>query len=225
MIQGWSDTSTMLTTATGAYAGHPLTISFEGVTAGTAVYTAWLDQLSLLERFNGRTFRVVPTGTAPVTVSFSSAQMTLLDQSYRALKESAYNALFLQTRGKPYLDAIGLNTDTAGNVVLNFSAMETLLNTRVSNDTASGVTDIADLARAAHTDLKASGWDSYLFLGNTLNGMALTDPVKAALAEMGIYATGSADTGVTGTANDDLIYGNLRNSIKEALIGEFKRAA
>ena len=174
ILQAWSNTSTLLTTATGAYAGHPLTITFEGVTAGSAAYNAWLDQLSILERFNGRTFRVVPTGTDPVTVSFSSGQMTLLDQSYSALKESAYSALFLQTRGKPYLDAIGLNTDTAGNVTLDFFAMETLLNTRVSTDTASGLTDIADLARAANADLKASGWDSYLFLGNTLNGIALT---------------------------------------------------
>lgn len=45
-----------------------LSITFEGVTAGCAAYNAWLDKLSLLERFNGRTFRVVPAGTDPVTV-------------------------------------------------------------------------------------------------------------------------------------------------------------
>ncbi|MBI3569558.1 MAG: hypothetical protein HY082_00380 [Gammaproteobacteria bacterium] len=102
LIQAWSDTSTMLTTATGAYAGHPLTVSFQGITAGTPDYQAWLDKLSIMERFNGRTFNVVPAGSEAVTVALDSGQMNYLNNSYNALKESAYNAIFLQTRGKAF---------------------------------------------------------------------------------------------------------------------------
>ncbi len=67
LIEAWSDTSTLATTATGAYVGHPLTITFAGVTNGTPEYQAWLDKLTVLERFNGRTFRVVSIGTTVVT--------------------------------------------------------------------------------------------------------------------------------------------------------------
>ena len=69
LIKAWSDTSTMLTTATGAYAGHPLTVSFQGITTDTPEYQAWLDKLTILEHFNGRTFPVVPAGTEAVTVN------------------------------------------------------------------------------------------------------------------------------------------------------------
>ena len=60
LIQGWSGTSTMPTTATGAYGTRPLTLVFEGIAEGSAAYTVWLEKLSVLERFNGRTFRPIP---------------------------------------------------------------------------------------------------------------------------------------------------------------------
>lgn len=69
LIRAWSDTSTMLTTATGAYAGHPLTVTFGAITNGTPEHQAWLDKLSIVERFNGRTYRVVPAGSEAVTMS------------------------------------------------------------------------------------------------------------------------------------------------------------
>ncbi len=68
LIRAWSDTSPMLTSATGAYQGHPLTINFESIAAGTPEYNAWLDKLSIMERFNGRTFNVVAAGSGTGTV-------------------------------------------------------------------------------------------------------------------------------------------------------------
>jgi hypothetical protein len=72
-LGAWSGTSAMATTATGAYDGHPLTIGFQGITAGTAAHQAWLDKLTVLERFTGQTFRPVSDGTGAVIrdVSFS----------------------------------------------------------------------------------------------------------------------------------------------------------
>ena len=71
LIKVWSDTSTMLTTATGAYAGHPITVTLQGITNGTPEYQAWLDKLTILERFNGRTYRVVPAGSEARILNFS----------------------------------------------------------------------------------------------------------------------------------------------------------
>ena len=60
LLAAWSDTSAMATTATGAYAGHTLHISLQGVSADSAEHQAWLTKLTILERFNGQTFRPVP---------------------------------------------------------------------------------------------------------------------------------------------------------------------
>jgi hypothetical protein len=59
LLEAWSDTSTLATTATGAYAGHALTVNFAGVTNGSAEHQAWLDKMTVLERFNGQLFQVV----------------------------------------------------------------------------------------------------------------------------------------------------------------------
>ena len=96
LLKAWSDTSTMATTATGAYAGHTLTIGFQDVASGSPEYQAWLDKLTALERFNGRTFRPVPEGDVPVNLNFSIGQMVLLDRSYAVLKSWLYGALLMQ---------------------------------------------------------------------------------------------------------------------------------
>jgi len=63
ILKAWSDTSIMPTTFNGAYTGHALTVN--GLpAAGTADRQAWENKISLLERFNGRTFNAVPAGMA-----------------------------------------------------------------------------------------------------------------------------------------------------------------
>ena len=161
VVKAWSDTSLMLTTATGAYTGHSLTLSLEGVAQGSPQYHAWLEKLTILEHFNGRTFRVVPTGTAPVTVTFFGGTLSLLDQSYAALKSSIYDGLLLQTRLKPYLDAIALATDAQGNIILDFTGTTDTFTTRYSQAPGEAVRDLLDLQRLAGTDLTGAGWDGY----------------------------------------------------------------
>ncbi len=39
-------------------------------------------------------------------MNFSQAQLDLLDKAYDSLKESVYASLVMQTRLKPYLDAV-----------------------------------------------------------------------------------------------------------------------
>ncbi len=213
LIQAWSDTSTMPTTATGAYTGHPLTVSFQGVTDGTPEHQAWLDKLTILERFNGRTFRVVPVGTDPVTVSFSTQQMDFLSQSYAALKNSIYDALILQTRAKPLLDAIGLTTDTAGNVVLEYSPMEAMLNQGVQQDPQVGTLDLTDFINAAGTDLKNSGWPLIPFMSSivdvlsssTIGNTLLDDPSLWGIRNGSFVLGNTSGTLLNGTADVDIM--------------------
>ena len=148
LLAAWSDTSAMATTATGAYAGHTLHISFQGVSADSAEHQAWLTKLTILERFNGQTFRPVPEGTEPVTLNFQTGQMALLEQSYQALKESVYQNTVLQTRLKPLLATLSLQIDGEG---LCFDATTAIaeLNSRVAADARAGLGDFIDMFQAS----------------------------------------------------------------------------
>jgi len=59
----WSDTSTMATTLA-APNGHALSVNMQNIATGSAPYNAVVNELTILEHFNGRTFNAVPTGTA-----------------------------------------------------------------------------------------------------------------------------------------------------------------
>ena len=120
LLKAWSDTSAMATTFTGAYAGHELTVDMQSWYAGPtynvggADYLAWADKLTVMERFNGRTYQPVPDGTDPVALTLWHSPRDLLQLGYDALKQSVYDGLLLQTRLKPYMDAVGLTVSDAG---------------------------------------------------------------------------------------------------------------
>ena len=133
LLKAWSDTSTMPTSFTGAYAGHSLTINGLPV-AGTPERQAWETKITLLERFNGRTFNPVPGGTSAATLNFWSGNLDLLNQSYNALSNSVYEALVLQTRLKPYLDAVSFKLTTNGGITLDFSGLNAKLNANKAID-------------------------------------------------------------------------------------------
>ncbi|MEQ1592734.1 MAG: calcium-binding protein [Thiobacillaceae bacterium] len=217
LLKTWSDTSTLATTATGAYAGHALTVNFAGVTNGSAAHQAWLDKLTVLERFNGRTFQTVPTGTAPVTLNFSAGQMSLLDQSYAALQDSVYGALVLQTRFKPLIESVDLVL-TAGGIELDFSGVELGLQARIDANPAEGLKDLIEFNR--FSNLSGAGWNEWGVLENALNNAPST-VVDAVLTEMKlavasgysgtsgndhVVATTGADT-LSGNTGDDVLFG------------------
>jgi hypothetical protein len=108
-----------------------------------------LNEISVLERFNGLTFitrnadgtiilgngNTDPIMANPggggdtglpayvsVPVILPDPQVALLDQAYQALVDSVYDGLALQTRLKPYVDAVGLNITDTG-ISLDFTAV------------------------------------------------------------------------------------------------------
>jgi hypothetical protein len=95
-IKAWSDTSAMPTTFTGAYAGHNLTVNSLPA-SGTPERQAWEDKISLLEKFNGRTFNTAPGSTTAVTLNFWDATLHLLSQSCKALTGKEGNAVNNET--------------------------------------------------------------------------------------------------------------------------------
>jgi hypothetical protein len=182
LLKAWSDTSPMVTTATGAYAGHALTVTFQNITPGSAEHQAWLDKLTILERFNGQTFRDVPTGTGAVSLNFVTQQMSLLDQSYAALKDSVYQGLVLQTRLRAVFDALTVELDASG-LVFDFASSEQLLGERVSANARSGIQDMLDFHRGIKPMIEGQSGGYLKFVTDTLHAQGDLSAFSDLLAE------------------------------------------
>lgn len=205
LLKEWSSTSPMAATFTGAYAGHALTVNVQGVVTSSAAYQSWADKLTILEHFNGRTFNLVPSGTAAVTVNLWTATQALRQQSYDQLKASVYEGLALQTRLKPYLDAIMLDVSETG-VRLDFAAMDAALDARTSADAATGVTDWIEMVRFVGPQFKDAGWPGIDRLNARLN-----DPANAAAVDAARSALGSSYSAFS--THVDLFIGSSGNDV------------
>ncbi|EAR20406.1 calcium-binding protein [Nitrococcus mobilis] len=196
-------------------------------------YKKWLTRLSTLERFNGRTFiefqapevdsddwaisvdtaasggtgATVGISLHKVDVNLSDTQLELLEQSYQALRTSVYQGLLFQTRLKPYVDGISLQSD-GDQLVLDFSGIEQVAATRIEQDPYNGFVDLLDLIDARGDSLMQSGWDAWSFLGDELRSALLNADVAGLLAERRIVYAADGTVTVAGTADPEMLIGN-----------------
>ena len=206
IVKAWSDTSSMPTTCTGAFADHTLTLTWNGVAAGAATQ-AWDDKLTILEHFSGRTFREVPAGTEAVSVTITVGAQNLLQQSYDALKESVYRSLVLQTRLQPYIDNIGLLATDNG-FRFDFTQLNADFDTKIAADPAAGIADLADFLVSTKDMLAGSGWDGMTLLTDKLNSVSPSADVMKTLAAGGLLVSGQPGWISTGTGADDWVLGS-----------------
>lgn len=89
----------------------------------------------------------------------SIPQSAYVHASYDQLRESVYSALALQTRLKPYMDAINITLNASGNVVFDFEAMDDMFDEKIAADPINGVLDLIDIVNYRGADLDKSGWD------------------------------------------------------------------
>lgn len=202
--------------------------------------------MNILEKFNGQTFLEFPsvggvtlgngtavntttvnttqttqTGNQTLTYGFviptlTAEQVSLLNQSYDALKQSVYDGLVMQTRLKCYLDSISLKIDTNG-VTLDFSAMSAKLDALYQSSPIIAFTDCLDLKQYGAL-LTTYGWDAASKLVAWTSELAATNQLenlKNSLAQL--YATDSngvpdikvgtsgIDALSTGSGNDILL--------------------
>jgi Ca2+-binding RTX toxin-like protein len=102
-------------------------------------------------------------------------QSNYLHASYDQLRESVYSALALQTRLKPYLDAINITLDANGNVAFDFTAMDTALSNKIASEPVNGVLDLIDILKYRGADLEKSGWNAeaqFALIKTTLDSMS-----------------------------------------------------
>lgn len=207
------------------------------VVTGDAAASARLQwAIPILEVFNGMRVgdagmqnpvsALVNADPQPVlTYTVFANQAPIMLSAYDALRESVYSALVVQTRLKPYLDAIELVIDENG-VRFDATAAIALAESKAGADALNAVADLIDLKKYAEPTLKAMGWEVYQTLGDVLQGALVSPEVQALLATekiawIGVSATTFTVTGhtvrdvignaaanvLTGGASSDRLYG------------------
>jgi Ca2+-binding RTX toxin-like protein len=187
---------------------------------------AWLNRRNLLEAFNGQRFFTADVVLGPGSTgtsgggsggggaanlgptvgwiySYTQDQRQLIDQAYTALQESVYSALALQTRLRPYFDAIDLVIDDAG-IRFDTTALQTKLTSTYAATPQKGLEDFVELVKFAMPTLNAVGFEAMPMLRTWIDAIPANSPLWATLAGLGVV-TGP---GMTSTANADVFFGD-----------------
>ncbi len=199
---------------------------------------AWLARRNVLETFNGQrffgfdySFSTAGAGSGSsgsgsgggvaldpssehvdYQVTITTQQSDAMDQAYAALRESAFRALTLQTRLRPYLDAVNLVLDANG-LSFDTTAVQALFQSTFSTNGAKAIEDIVDLTRFATPTLETVGYDSLATLRGWVQGLAVDSPLHATLAQMGVI-TGN---GAGSSAGDLYLGSDLANTFSAGL--------
>lgn len=203
LLKAWSDTSALTTVAEWEAAGHAVTCAFHAQdSAGNAL---WKQRLSVLEAFNGENYRTLAR-TGKTAISTAADRQALLQQSYEALSQSVYGALALQTRLRPYLDAITFvtNPDEAGGH-LDASGLNAALDAKKAQDPDNALLDLVDLTRFGAGILQSVSFDGTAKLRTWVDALSADAPMRATLTELGVLMPGTASTGSKGA---DIYLGN-----------------
>jgi Ca2+-binding RTX toxin-like protein len=140
--------------------------------------------------------------------------------AYTALRDSVYGALVVQTRLRPYLDAIELVIDEGG-IRFDSTVMATMLEARRTADAAAGFDDLVDLLRYASPTLNATGFDGVARLTAWTDALAADSPLRAHLAgDLGVLLASSANMHGYGSERNDIFLGSASTNIFNAGDGD-----
>jgi Ca2+-binding RTX toxin-like protein len=204
LVQSWGATSTMHTsvrTQLSRQSAGGYTCIEEFAILQPALYA----KVTALEQFNGITIlehwvrQVAVTNLGSVLgVSYSAQQQSLIEQAYSALRESVYAGLVLQTRLRPYLDAVGLVIGN-GRPHLDASAAIAMAKNRATLDPYNVAQDMIDLERYAADATQAIGWDPNQTLEDVVRANPGNAQIAALLAAEQIVVLGDAQAAFTAT--------------------------
>lgn len=188
----------------------------------------WNNKLYVLESFNGQYFFNVPQeksltdganrglsisaggGTADgfptLRVSFSQQQLDFLQQAYDSLKESVYGSLVMQTRLRPYLDAIELVVDDSG-IHLDAASLNKLLAEKRAANPEDFLADLLDLDRYAGNFLSGTNWSGLTDFDQLIDTLPPTDAIQSLLDEFQVERFSNGDDTVYLTNDADIVLG------------------
>jgi len=144
------------------------------------------------------------------TYTLLAAQVQPLLEAYERLRESLYEGLVLQTRLKPYLDAIEVNFGEEG-LRLDTSGIAALATQRAMTDPLHTLSDLLELRSLHKRLIPGLGWNANAALAQTVSALTPTPELTQWLAanqlvwigaDTGTYTLSSAQNGYTVIGND-----------------------
>ena len=202
-------------------------ITISGLPAGMTE-AQYRNLVGVLEVFNGERFystgangTTMTAGTVKTTTTDAitlvtragygitppAAQLTLLQQSYDALRESVYSALVLQTRLKPYLDSIELTIDENG-IGFDTTALAAKLDAYKATNQREALIDLVELNRYALPTLQAVGFASLDMLRDWIDALPPGSSLRTELTALNVFA----DAAAAGSANGDMYLGDVNDN-------------
>ena len=148
-------------------------------------------------------------------VSLQAHQVTFMNQAYDALVASVYRGLALQTRLRPYLDAIDLVVDETG-VRFDSTTLQSMAQATWAATPTKALEDMVELVRFATPTLQAVGYDAAAVVRQWVEGLPSGSPLLAAAAEAGLIIASNT----VGTASGDFILGDAGSNSLSAGAGD-----
>lgn len=188
-----------------------------------------LRRMSELEAFNGSRFlnfttveQIVPIGggagsggggggsAAPTSgyetrwvINIAQQQVDALNASHEALRESVYGALVMQTRLRPYVDAVELIIDQTG-IRFDAAPLAALLAAKKAGNERDAILDLVDLNRYATSTLQAVGFDGLLQLRSWIDTLPAASTLRAELVTLDVLGASAT----TGSSRADIYFGD-----------------
>lgn len=151
------------------------------------------------------------------TYTLFAEQVQPMLQAYEQLRQSVHGALAMQTRLRPYLDAVELTFDDTG-LHFDTAGIDALALQRAAQDPVNALGDLLDLRRHGAAMLSGLGWESEAALSDVLSSVALTPDITAWLAAERLVWAG-ADTATLSVPAAQAGWTVLGNNLDNSLTG------
>lgn len=162
----------------------------------------------VLEQFNGQLG--LSTLMNRWNVKLPSVVDNLLNEAYSTLRESVYGALTVQTRLKPYLDAVNVIVGDQG-LRFDLTELSALIASKQSTDISKAIIEVLELSQYAGATLLEIGFESATTMRSLLSSAPSNLPLLSQLPTLGLFQTGAT----RGTSKNDVYLGDQgSNSFK-----------
>jgi Ca2+-binding RTX toxin-like protein len=220
-IQKWAATSPMLSLQDQASAladqGVHLNYSLAGLSPGSAEYAAFMQKLSVVERFLGFTYagpngqpRTTPLDGASgnLTVRMNAQQIASIGLTYDRFKGDIYESLLIKTRLAPYFNQFDVAA-VDGKLGLYAAGVEQAFRQAIATDPKQGLTDLVEFISAfGERRFESLQWDAIGFLQQQINNAPDTGGFGEELSSWTVRLLDSDTHFANGSVRSDLMVGN-----------------
>jgi Ca2+-binding RTX toxin-like protein len=197
LLRAWAATSNMVTTQSLAKTGGRKL-------SGLATDPVWLDRISVLEKMAGTMLGARSDGYVIVNGERSDH----VQDAWATLTNSLYTAVAMQTRWKPYLDAISYTVDADGYVRPQFDgALAAVMSAEASLGSVEVAILLTEFAKTFGDAWWQAGVDVRARLHDYVEGHQSEDLLHALAANGVTFGSGK----LTGGAGSDILLGSVGN--------------